>query len=180
MQNKASWLETTPEGYKVRVQFMPVNDAEHKRISALLSNPDVRILSTTNQGPMTMDMLFTPSTGKKPNSTRLTVPNMIKILEDAGFTVVAKAKAEDMDAVDSKLAAQTTSPISEDSPALAPASPASAPPVLNAGTANDPPPTAAPVSFDGLAPLGALPPTDPNPTSTPDTIPSIKPGAKIQ
>lgn len=61
MLNRATWLETTPIGFKVRVQFIPTNEAEHKKIQDLLLNPDVSVVMATTQGPLSVDLMFTPN-----------------------------------------------------------------------------------------------------------------------
>lgn len=59
MQNKATWLRSTPDGYAVRVQFMPMNSAESDRCSRLLKNLKVDVVMVTTEGPMTVDLFFT-------------------------------------------------------------------------------------------------------------------------
>lgn len=59
MQNKATWLESMPDGFKVRVQFMPINAAEHDRCSRMLKNLSVTPVMVTTEGPMTVDLIFT-------------------------------------------------------------------------------------------------------------------------
>lgn len=58
LQNKATWISTTTEGYKVRVQFLPFNEAEQKKVQAILMNADVAIVMATTQGPLTVDLMF--------------------------------------------------------------------------------------------------------------------------
>jgi hypothetical protein len=59
MQNNAVWLETKPNGVKVRVKFLPMNEAEANRIQRLLKNFRVVPVMATTEGPLSVDLFFT-------------------------------------------------------------------------------------------------------------------------
>lgn len=99
MQNKATWLETRTDGYKVRVQFLPINEAEAKRCSLLLMNADVKVIGATTQGPLSIDLLVTPKVAAPtavieqptkvvadPKVIALTVPDASSLAQDSEST----------------------------------------------------------------------------------------------
>lgn len=89
MQNKAAWLETIPTGgYKVRISFMPINEAEAKKAQNLLLDADIKIISTTTQGPLSMDLLITPKTTASTPSILDDEAHMISTLQAYGYTVM--------------------------------------------------------------------------------------------
>ncbi len=59
MQNSAEWVSTTPEGYRVRVRFLPMNAAETERMRRLLKNFTVQTVMATTEGPLSVDLFFT-------------------------------------------------------------------------------------------------------------------------
>jgi hypothetical protein len=86
MQNKATWLATVPEGFKVRVQFIPINPAEQKRAQAMLLDllakkltGPITVLGATTQGPLSVDLLFTSAVAQPvpvPEQPKVAAPVM--------------------------------------------------------------------------------------------------------
>lgn len=56
MQNSAKWIKTEADGYIVRVQFLPINPAEHAKMQAILQNPDIQFVMATTNGPLSVDL----------------------------------------------------------------------------------------------------------------------------
>lgn len=90
MQNNAQWLETSPAGFKVRVKFLPMNEAEAKKCKALLENTQVIVAGVTTQGPLAIDLLFIPKPAPK-DSLQTTAPTLPSAAD-------LDAKAEEQDA----------------------------------------------------------------------------------
>lgn len=65
MQTKATCLNSSPTSYKVRLQFVPINEAEAKNCRALLLDPSVAISMVTLQGPMSVDLIFASKSAPK-------------------------------------------------------------------------------------------------------------------
>jgi hypothetical protein len=63
MQNSAAWISTTPEGYRVRVRFLPMNAQETERTQRLLRNMTVQVVMVTGEGPLSVDLYFTDKEG---------------------------------------------------------------------------------------------------------------------
>jgi hypothetical protein len=59
MQNSAVWVSTTPDGYRVRVRFLPMNAQETERTQRLLRKFAVGVTMVTGEGPLSVDLYFT-------------------------------------------------------------------------------------------------------------------------
>lgn len=104
MQNNALWIETTPEGFRVRVKFLPMNSVEHKKASALLKNFQVEIKMVTTEGPLSVDLYFSPRVvdESQPVHPQYTTEWLIAAVESLGYSVtkprmVNLPSAQDLD-----------------------------------------------------------------------------------
>ncbi len=104
MQNKATWMESTPEGFKVRVQFQPATPAEAEKTSRLLKNFQVIPVLVTYEGPLTVELFFTskvdePAPVVEPPAPVVELPappteqEMIDALKARGYEVGKPAPA---------------------------------------------------------------------------------------
>lgn len=99
MQNNAQWLETSPAGFKVRVKFLPMNEAEAKKCKALLENTQVIVAGVTTQGPLAIDLLFIPKTSEAVRALAHRVLDALPSAKPAAPSAAdLDAKAEEQDA----------------------------------------------------------------------------------
>jgi hypothetical protein len=101
VKNSAVWIKSTPDGYVVRVQFLPMNAAEAARAKRLLKNFTVQVGVVTSEGPLSVDLIFTDGT----EAVKPPAPSVdIQHIQEVDAALVAEHKA------DVAASAQTTEP----------------------------------------------------------------------
>src|ERR1700676_250503 len=92
MQNSAAWISTTPDGYRVRVRFLPMNAQETVRTQRLLRNMTVQTVMVTGEGPLSVDLYFTDAPLASPMQ-KMTDLEMVTLLISKGYSIGAPVSA---------------------------------------------------------------------------------------